>query len=43
MFGEGYICDANLVTYLGGVGGGGVYTGGGGRVITTGFYGLPET
>ena len=42
MFGEGYICDANLVTHLGGVGGG-VYTGGGGRVITTGFYGLPET
>ena len=31
MFREGYICDANLVTYLGGVGGGGGgYTGGGG-------------
>ena len=29
MFGGGYIRDANLVTYLGGVGGG-LYTGGGG-------------
>ena len=42
MFGGGYIRDANLVTYLGGVGGAYIQ-GVGGRVITTGFYGLPET